>query len=34
VQCIQSILGGKTTATAALQTLQSGIQNYGISYQA
>jgi multiple sugar transport system substrate-binding protein len=34
VQCIQSILGGKTTANAALQTLQSGIQNYGISYQA
>lgn len=34
VQCIQSILGGKTTATAALQTLQTGIQNYGASYKA
>ena len=34
VQCIQSILQGKTTATAALQTLQSGIQNYGASYKA
>jgi multiple sugar transport system substrate-binding protein len=34
VQCIQSILGGKTTATAALQTLQNGIQNYGASYKA
>jgi multiple sugar transport system substrate-binding protein len=34
VQCIQSILGGKTTANAALQALQTGIQSYGISYQA
>ena len=34
VQCIQSILQGKTTATAALQTLQSSIQNYGASYKA
>jgi len=34
VQCIQSILQGNTTATAALQTLQTGIQNYGASYKA
>jgi hypothetical protein len=34
VQCIQSILGGKVTAKDALTTLQSGIQNYGISYKA
>ena len=34
VQCIQSILGGKVTAKDALQTLQTGIQNYGISYKA
>jgi multiple sugar transport system substrate-binding protein len=33
VQCIQSILLGNTTATAALQTLQAGIQNYGASYK-
>jgi multiple sugar transport system substrate-binding protein len=34
VQCIQSILQGKTTAKAALQTLQNGIQQYGSSYKA
>jgi multiple sugar transport system substrate-binding protein len=34
VQCIQSVLQGNTTAKAALQTLQSGIQNYGASYKA
>jgi multiple sugar transport system substrate-binding protein len=34
VQCIQSILEGSTSATAALQTLQTGIQNYGASYKA
>ncbi len=34
VQCIQSILQGKVTATEALTTLQAGIQNYGISYKA
>jgi len=33
VQCIQSILGGKVTAKAALTTLQSAIANYGISSQ-
>jgi len=34
VQCIQSVLEGKTTAKAALQTLQNGIQQYGASYKA
>jgi multiple sugar transport system substrate-binding protein len=34
VQCIQSILEGKTTAQAALQNLQNGIQQYGASYKA
>ena len=34
VQCIQSILQGNTTAKQALQTLQTGIQQYGASYKA